>query len=163
MISAGRSNLLAFGLFLSLAVNFFLAGWLIGRHPGFGPPPPPPPFDRFFDEHIRSSLSPDGAKKLEVAFETIRRRFAEHAEEARASRERLFAILNADRFDPADYIAAAKAARLEHDNDREAADEELVRAIAQLSPDDRRKLAEIRRHPPRPGPGGPGPGFGGFH
>jgi uncharacterized membrane protein len=95
-----------------------------------------------------------------VAFETIRRRFAEHAEEARVSRERLFAILNADRFDPSEYLATSKAMRVEHDNDREAADEELVRAIAQLSPADRRKLAEIRRHP-GPGPG-PRPGFGGF-
>ena len=81
----------------------------------------------------------------------------------REAHERLTAILKADRFDPGEYIAAAKATRLEHDNDREAADEELVRAIAQLSPDDRRKLAEIRRHPPRGGAGGLGPGFGGFH
>lgn len=99
---------------------------------------------------------------METAFETIRHRFVDHAKEAHESRERLTEILNADRFDPAEYMAASKAVRLEHDNDREAADEELVRAIAQLSPDDRRKLAEIRHHPPGPGPGGQGPGFGGF-
>ena len=156
MISTSRSNLLAFGLFVSLAINLFLMGWLIGRHSSFAPPPPPP-FDRFFNEHIRASLSPDGAKKLEGAFDKIRQRFAQHGEEARTSREHLFAILNAEHFDPSAYLAASKSIRAEHDADREAADEELVRSIAQLSPDDRRKLAEIRRHPGSHG------GFGGFH
>jgi uncharacterized membrane protein len=156
-----RLSLLSVALFLSLALNFFLAGWFIGRQPGFGPPPPPPPFDRFFNEHIRQSLSPDGAKKMEAAFEAMRQHFADHEGQVRSSRQRLIDILNADPFDTAKYIAASKASRIDHDKDREAADEELVQAIAQLTPDDRHKLAEIRRHPgPR---SGPHHGFGGFH
>jgi uncharacterized membrane protein len=152
-----RLSLLSVALFLSLAVNFFMAGWFIGRQPGFGPPFPPPPFDRFFNEQIRQSLSPDGAMKMEAAFEGMRRHFANHEEEIRASRQRLVDILDTDPFDAAKYLAASKASRLDHDKDRQAADEELVRAIAQLSPDDRHKLAEIRRHP-----GPPHPSHGGF-
>ena len=154
-----RFNYLALGLFLSLAVNVFVAGWLIGRHSRFRPPPPPP-FDRFFNERIRNSLSPEGADRMERAFDTIRNRFAGHREDARSAREHLNAILEADRFDATKYLAASKAIHEEFDKDREAADEELVRAIAQLSPEDRRKLAEMRHHPPpHPGP----PDFGGFH
>lgn len=154
-----RLSLLSVALFLSLAVNFFMAGWLVGHRPGFGPPFPPPPFDRYFNEHIRQSLSPDGAKKMEAAFEGLRDHFADHEKQIRSSRQRLIDILNSDPFDAAKYLAASKASRVEHDSDREAADKELVQAIAQLTPDDRHKLAEIRRHP------GPGPhhGFGGFH
>ena len=72
-----RLSLLSVALFLSLAVNFFMAGWFIGRQPGFGPPFPPPPFDRFFNEHIRQSLSPEGAKRMEDAFDAMRDHFAD--------------------------------------------------------------------------------------
>jgi len=96
---------------------------------------------------------------MEAAFDTIRHRFAEHEDEARSARGRMDDILKADRFDATAYLAASRVMHEERDRDRMDADEELVRAIAQLSPDDRRKLAEMRRRPP---PGGP-PGFGGFH
>jgi uncharacterized membrane protein len=157
MVAAGwqRSNLLSILLLVSLAANFFLAGWLLGSHSGhhrFGPPPPPP-FDHFFNDHIRESLSPDGVKIMEEAFDTIRKRFSDHAAEARSVRDRLTDIMKADPFNPSDYIAASKAAHAERDSDHQAADEEIARAIARLSADDRRRLAEIRRHAGPPGPG----------
>lgn len=155
-----RLSLLSVALFLSLAVNFFMAGWFIGRQPGFGPPFPPPPFDRFFNEHIRQSLSPEGAKRMEDAFDAMRDHFADHEKQVRSSRQQLVNILDTDPFDAAKYLAISKASRADHDSDREAADKELVRAIAQLSPDDRHKLAEIRRHPGPPHP--PHGGFGRF-
>ncbi len=155
MIAAGwqRSNLLSILLLGSLAANLFLAGWLLGSHSGHRGfrPPPPPPFDHFFNDHIRASLSPDGVKIMEAAFETIRKRFADRAAEMRSVRERLTDIMKADQFNPSDYIAASQAARAERDGDRQAADEEIARAIARLSSDDRRKLAEIREHPGPPG------------
>lgn len=157
MVAAGwqRSNLLSMLLLGSLAANLFLAGWLLGSHSGrhgFGPPPPPP-FDHFFNDQIRLSLSPDGVKIMEAAFETIRKRFVDHASEERSVRDRLTDVMKADQFSPSDYIAASKAARAVRDSDRQAADEEIARAIARLSPDDRRKLAEIRQHAGPPGPG----------
>ena len=151
-----RFNLLAVCLLASLAANLFLAGWLLGSHSirhGFGPPPSSPPFDRSFNDQIRMSLSPDGAKIMEQAFETIRKHFADRSAEAKSARERLTDAMKADQFNVSDYIAASKAARAERDSDRLAADEEIARAIARLSPDDRRKLAEIRQHPGPPGLG----------
>ncbi len=99
------------------------------------------------------SLSPDGAKIMEQAFETIRKHFADRSAEAKSARERLTDAMKADQFNVSDYIAASKAARAERDSDRQAADEEIARAIARLSPDDRRKLAEIRHHPGPPDSG----------
>lgn len=164
MISAGwqRSNVLAVCLFASLAVNLFLSGWLLGRHSlshGSGPFAPPP-FDRFFDDQIRMSLSPEGVKIMEEAFGTIRMRFANHSSDAQSARERMMEVIKADRFSPSDYIAAAKAARIERDSDRLAADEEIARAVARLSLDDRKKLAEIRL---RSGPSGHRSSFDHFH
>lgn len=144
-----RSNVVLLALFLSIGANLFLAGWLVGglsTRPPFGPPPPP---IEHFGDQIRDSLSPDGARIMQTAFENIRERFMSRAAEIRSSRDRALDVLKTEPFSPSDYVAASKAARAEEDADRARADEEIANAIAHLSPEDRRRLAEIRqyRHP----------------
>ncbi|MEW6639379.1 MAG: periplasmic heavy metal sensor [Pseudomonadota bacterium] len=146
-----RSSLLPIVLLASLGANLFLAGWLLGGHSMR--PPPPPPMDHF-DDQIHERLSADGAKIMRTAFETIRRRFEAHGAEARAARERQMAVLKAEPFNPDDYVAALQSARTERDAERALADQEIARAIALLSAEDRRQLAMIRQRgrgfgPPR--------------
>jgi uncharacterized membrane protein len=150
-----QSSLLSMALFLSLGVNLFVAGWLVGGRSGHFGPPPPGPMDRFGDE-ISMSLSADGAQIMRKAFDDVRRRFAAHSEAMRASRDRLTALLKAEPFSAADYTTASQEARTERDSDRAEADQEIATAIARLSPDDRRRLADLRQHN---GPGGGPPGF----
>lgn len=158
-----RTNLVSALLFLSLGSNLFFMGWLLGGHPHVhrhvsGFLGPPPPSDRFGDQ-IQMALSPAGAAIMEDAFETVRRRFTSAADNARETHERIKAAMTAEPFDASRFIEASKSARSEREKDRAAADDEIARAIARLSPDDRRKLAEI--HPPMMprfgGRGGPGP------
>jgi uncharacterized membrane protein len=147
-----QSGLLSILLFLSLGANLFLAGWLLGGHSlhrrhGSGP-------IHLFGEQIDTSLSADGAQIMRDAFETVRRRFAEHSAAMKTSRERLLSLLKAEPFRAADYIAASREALTERDSDRAQADEEIATAIARLSPDDRRRLADLRqRRRPDGGPG----------
>jgi uncharacterized membrane protein len=150
-----QSNLLSIVLLLSLGANLFVAGWLVGGHSLHqGPPPPGGPMDRFGDE-ISSSLSADGAQIMEKAFDDVRRRFADHSATIKASRDRLTALMKAEPFSTADYIAASRETRTERDNDRTQADEVIVTAISRLSSDDRRRLADLSQHH-RPDGGPPG-------
>jgi uncharacterized membrane protein len=150
-----RSSVLSALLFLSLATNLFFAGWLLGGQSVRGHFGPPISIEHF-DDQIRTTLSPDGARIMQTAFGTIRSRFAVHSADARAVRERLMETLKSEPFSSTDYIAASNKARAERDNDRAEADEEIAKAIAQLSLDDRRRLVDIRQQT------GPGNVFGHF-
>jgi hypothetical protein len=105
-------------------------------------------------EEIDASLSAAGAAIMRHAFANVRRRLTEHSATTRSSRDWLTMLLKADPFRPADDSAASQAASAKQDSDRARDDEEIATAIARLSPDDRRRLADLRQHH-RPG-GGPG-------
>lgn len=140
-----RLNLVSVLLFLSLGANLFFMGWLLGGHPHvhrhfsglLGHP------DHFGDQ-VQTSLSPAGAAIMEDTLNTIRKRFSRTPDNIRASRERIKDAMTADPFDATRFIEVSKDVRSAHENDRAAADDEIARAIARLSPDDRRKLADIR-------------------
>ena len=110
--------------------------------------------DRFGDQ-ISASLSADGAQIMQKAFDDVRRRFAAHSATIKASRDRLTALMTAEPFSAADYVAASRETRTERDNDRAEADEVIATAISRLSSDDRRRLADLSQYHR---PGGP-PGF----
>jgi hypothetical protein len=101
-------------------------------------------------EEIDASLSAGGAAIMRNAFENVRRRLTEHSATTRSPRDWLTTLLKVDPFRPADD----RAAPAKQDSDRARDDEEIATAIARLSPDDRRRLADLRQHH-RPG-GGPG-------
>lgn len=137
-----RSSWLPIVLLVSLGANLFLAGWLLGGR-SLRPPPPPP--DHFNDQ-IHERLSSDGAKVMQTAFDAIRRRFETHAREGRALRDRQMSLLQAEPFDADAYVRALQDSRVARERDRVLADQEIARAIALLSPDDRHQLAAIRQH-----------------
>jgi hypothetical protein len=105
-------------------------------------------------EEIDASLSAAGAAIMRHAFENVRRRLTEHSATTKSPRDWLTALLKADPFRPADDGVMSQDASAERDSDHAQDKEEIATAIARLSPDDRRRLADLRQHH-RPG-GGPG-------
>jgi uncharacterized membrane protein len=140
-----QSSSLSILLFLSLGANLFVAGWLLGGHSAHPRPGPGGPIN-LFGEQIDASLSADGAQIMQKAFENIRKRFAGHSEAMKSSRDRLTAVMEAEPFSADDYMAASREALTERESDRAQADQEIAMAIARLSPDDRRRLADLRQH-----------------
>jgi len=140
-----RFNLVSVLLFLSLGANLFFVGWLLGGHPHVhGHVSGLLGHSEHFGDQIQTSLSPAGAAIMEDTFNIIRKRFSRTPDNIRASRERIKDAMTADPFDATRFIEVSKDVRSGHESDRDAADEEMARAIARLSPDDRRKLADIR-------------------
>ncbi len=119
-----------------------LGGYSIRRHAL-----PRGSVDRVFNEQLRKSLSPDGAKIVQAALASIRGRFTAHASEVKAARERLAMALKADPFDAAHYLDVANEIRAERNSDRSLADQDLSKALALLSTDDRQQLVDMRRRP----------------
>jgi hypothetical protein len=148
-----RLSHLSILLLLSLGANFFAAGWLLGGH--FVRPRQGIPIHQY-GEQIKAALSGDGALIMQNAFENIHRRFAAHSAAGRSTRDRLSAVLTTEPFSAADYLAVSRESLKEREDDRSLADEEVAAAIARLSPDDRRRLAELRS---RRRPDGTAPGF----
>jgi hypothetical protein len=142
-----QSKLLSVVFLLSLCINLFLAGWVFGGRAMRHPPRPPMPFERF-GEAINASLSPGGAASMNAAFADLRKRYGLHEDHRRITRERLKQVLTAEPFNPDDYVAVSKNARDERDRERDEADRVVAGAIAQLSSDDRARLAAAHRHPP---------------
>jgi uncharacterized membrane protein len=148
-----RLSHLSILLLFSLGANLFVAGWLLGGN--FIRPRQGVPINQY-GEQIKAALSADGALVMQNTFENIHRRFAARSAAARSTRDRLASVLTTEPFSVAEYIAASREALKEREDDRNLADEEVAAAIARLSPEDRRRLAELRS---RRRPGGAAPGF----
>jgi uncharacterized membrane protein len=148
-------NLVPFVLIASVGANLFLAGWILGDRSSFalrGPPPPGP-----FAEHVTDALSPQGAEIMRTTFDKMRERFEANFDEVRAEHARKDKLLSATSFDKAAFLAELKTERDERADDEAEANEIFSDGIAQLSLEDRHKLAALRL-PPHLG-GGPPPPF----
>jgi uncharacterized membrane protein len=141
-----QSKLLSVAFLLSLCVNLFVAGWFLGGRSMRHPSRSTTPVERFGEE-ISSSLSPSGAASMNAAFADLHQRFGSHEDHRRINRERLKEVLTAEPFSPDDYAAVSRRAREERDKERDDADRAVAKAIAQLSSDDRARLAAAHRHP----------------
>ncbi|MEH2471063.1 hypothetical protein V1281_007750 [Nitrobacteraceae bacterium AZCC 2161] len=145
-------TLSSLALVVSVGVNLFVAGWLVGDRAGYrGPPPPPPPGSmQPFLASLEGTLSPGGARIMDTMVRGLQgrgplfRRFEDLG-------ERMQKALVGERFDRAAFLAAAQELSAEQSADRMAVAEEIANAMEKLSPEDRKHLAEMR----------PDHGFGG--
>lgn len=135
-------------LLLSLALNVFLGGFVIGRH--FGRPHHGPPFERFLGpgggpgSADLQALSPEGKEIFRASFHARSEQFRETRLKTRALRKAFYAALAADPFDRRAADAALEALTVAESEAHATLLRELVAATEQLSPADRKVLAAAR-------------------
>jgi len=137
-------------LFLSVAANLFAAA-LIGAHFVLRPPPRPPgpPRPEVIIERMARDLPPDDAARFRAATTPRLPQFAAaraRMEQARAELARAMAQTPYDEGAVRTAMQAWQAAWLAMSEDLGA---NMLRALSELSPDGRRRLAEAgMRHRP---------------
>jgi uncharacterized membrane protein len=132
-------------LIVSVGVNVFIAGWLVGDRAGrFGPPPPPPGSMQPFRDSFENTLSPDGARIMDTVVRTLQGRGAQHFHSFQELGERMEQALVGEAFDRAGFLAAARELSAEQATDRGEVAEQIADAIAKLSPEDRKRLSEMK-------------------
>jgi uncharacterized membrane protein len=141
-----RAKLLSFGLVVSVGVNLFFVGWILGGH-WFGVKP------RSFDREavriqLRTTLSAPGAEVVTHALDQVRQQFEHRFQDAETGRQRKSQLLVKDPFDRDAFLAESRAERTEFATGIAKADEIVAGALAQLSLEDRRKLSTMRLPPP---------------
>ena len=146
--------LLANLLFVSVALNLFLAGWISSRS-FYRPPPPPEPLAGI-DRVMKERLSADGYAQIHALIENARPHFQEMASGARQAREKMIEALEAPEFDKQAFDAAVG----DMTNARADLDTWTLRnaseALQKLSQEDRRAVGRIIENGPF-GPPGPPP------
>jgi uncharacterized membrane protein len=140
-------GLLPLTLIVSVGVNVFVAGWLLGDRAGrFGPPPQPPPprsLQPFLDS-LDDRLSPEGAKIMDTMVRGFQDRGPRHFHRFEDLGERMEQALVGETFDRAAFLAAVGALNAEQTADRSEVAEQIAGAIDKLSPEDRKRLAEMK-------------------
>jgi uncharacterized membrane protein len=144
-------------LFASIALNLFFAGWLVGARMvpwGFGPPPGP---RQQFSDHLRSTLSPEGFAAMNRLFHDLEGSRHQEFESTAPLRDRIKQTLTAEPFDRAAFARGLADLNSEIGRQRSELDSTVIDAVASLTAEDRRRLAEVPLPPPPRPPGG---GFG---
>lgn len=137
-------SLLPLALILSLGVNLFVAGWLVGDRAGkFGPSPPPGSMQPFLDS-LENRLSPEGARIMDATIRGFRDRAFRHFRRLEEIGDRMEKALNGGSFDRAGFLATAQELSAEQAVDRSEVAEQIANAIEKLSPEDRKRLSEMR-------------------
>jgi hypothetical protein len=138
-------GLLPLALVVSIGVNLFVAGWLVGDRAGrFGPPPPPPGSMRGFLDSLESELSPEGARIMDAMVRNFQDRSFQHFRSFEDLGERMQSALAGEPFDRAGFLAAAHELSAEQAADRSEGAEQIANAIEKLSPEDRKRLSEMK-------------------
>jgi Heavy-metal resistance len=138
-------GLLPLALVVSVGVNLFVAGWLVGDRAGrFGPPPPPPGSMRGFLDSLQSKLSPEGARIMDAMVRNFEDRSFQHFRRFEDLGERMQSALAGEPFDRAGFLAAAHELSAEQAADRSEGAEQIADAIEKLSPEDRKRLSEMK-------------------
>jgi uncharacterized membrane protein len=158
-------SLLPLALVVSFGFNLFVAGWLVGDRAGrFGPPPPPQGSMQSFLDSLESRLSPEGARIMDAMVRNFQDRSIQHFRSFEQLGERMEAALVGEPFDRAGFLAAAHELSDAQAAGRGEIAEQIANAVEKLSPEDRKRLSEMKSdHGFR---GGifrflPGPNFGG--
>ncbi|AXS41581.1 periplasmic heavy metal sensor [Breoghania sp. L-A4] len=146
-----RFIVLANVLFLSLGVNLFLAGWLVGG--SFDRPPPGPPnFFRDFETRLKGQLSERGQVLLQEGIDDLRAEFERFRPAADVSRKNLAKLIAAPAFDP-DTLRATLQAAIDSRNQLDARSLNRITALlVQFDAKDRAAIADFIRRTPGPGP-----------
>jgi hypothetical protein len=145
-----RITLSSLALVISVGVNLFVVGWLVGDRAGYRGPPPQPHSMRPFLASLEGTLSPDGVRIMD----TMVRGLQGHGQRYRRFEdlgERMQKALVGERFDRTVFMAAAQELSAEQSAHRIAVAGEIADAMEKLSPEDRKRLSEMR----------PDHGFGG--
>lgn len=134
-------------LVASLALNLFLAGWIVGA---WTRPPPPPPFA--LAERLKQSLSPAGRARVAAELDQLDTAMVDTFARFETARHGIAAVIGR-----ADFDAEALRATLSALSDVRGADERritdrLVALLAQLDGADRARVAAALLGPPGPPP-----------
>jgi uncharacterized membrane protein len=146
------------GLVASLGLNLFFAGWLVGARVvpwGFGPPPGPM---QRMSEDLRRSLSDDGFKIISGLVRELESSRTRQFDRTGPQRDKFKTALTAEPFDRDAFAKVLNDLNTDISRRRAELDNEIVNAVARLTLEDRRRLAELPLPPPPPG-GGFGPNF----
>lgn len=167
-----RSLLIA--LIVSLAVNLFVLGGLIGAAlmgwPLHRPPPQQPGPPRL--AALGAELTPDQRQAWQATIRQAAQNAGPKLRQARLLRDQAWRSMNADPVDTQAVLAALSQSRGLEFQARSEMDRAVVGFTATLPADERQKLGEaLRRRGPqggrwldhRPGPGVGGPGGSGGH
>ena len=155
MTSRRLAIVLANLLFVSVAVNLFLAGWISSRS-FYRPPPPPEPLAGI-DRLMKDRISGSGYEQVHALIERTRPHFEKMESEARIAREKMIEALEAAAFDKTAFDAAVgqiTQARTDLDSWtlQNASD-----VLLKLDREDRRAIGRIIEHGPFGPPGPPPP------
>jgi Heavy-metal resistance len=138
-------GLLPLALMVSVGINLFVAGWLVGDRAGrFGPPPPPLGSMQSFLDSLESKLSPEGAGIMDTMVRNLKDRSFQHFRRFEDLGLRMQRALAGEPFDRAGFLTAAHELSAEQAADRSDGAEQIADAIEKLSPEDRKRLLEMK-------------------
>jgi uncharacterized membrane protein len=138
-------SLLRLALVVSFGFNVFVAGWLVGDRAGrFGPPPPPPGSMQPFLDSLESRLSPEGARIMDTMVRNFQDRGIQHFRRFEDFGERMESAVVGEPFDRAGFLAAAHELSAAQAAGRSEVAEQIANAIEKLSPEDRKRLSEMK-------------------
>ncbi len=132
------------GLALSIALNVFLVG-VIGAHllHSRREPPHVSPIDKMLTR-AHDNLSPEDAATMQRIIEQSRPDLMRYEQETKEAHARANAILRTEPFDAAAYIAALGESRSHRRAFEMQMEQSFVAAAQAISPDGRRRLADMR-------------------
>ena len=141
---------LSIALFVSLALNVFVAGWAVGH--GFGPRGGPGGPDeaglRIGIERVLRVLPAEDRQVVRGLFEERRPLIRQQFEALREARKKVADVLRAEPFDQAAFEQAYGEMRQRSAGVQDAIHAVIVAAVPKLSPAGRLELAEGRwQHP----------------
>jgi len=132
------------GLGLSIALNVFLIGG-IGAHflHSGREPPHQSPIDKMLTR-AHENLSPEDAATMQRIIEQARPDLMRYERETKQAHDRASAILRTEPFDPAAFVAALGDSRAHRREFEAQLEQNFVAAAQAISPDGRRRLADLR-------------------
>jgi uncharacterized membrane protein len=153
-----RDRLITTALLASVGLNLFLVGTLVPRWLGPKPPQgdkmimagpegpggvgPGGPF--FAMRRMMDDLPEADARILKDHFGSDMQNFADKANSFRERIDRLRDLMRADPFDPVALRAALEDAAVERQGIEKAQTDSIIEVLGKLSPEGRRRLAEMR-------------------
>jgi heavy-metal resistance protein len=141
-----RTEFLSLAVVVSVGLNLFLAGVLLGSFPtGFGHRPRERHDIR---EELRKSLSPPGAELLIRAVDQVHSQFESRFRDAETGQQRKSELLSREPFDRSAFLAESREEHAQFVTGVAKADEIVADAIARLSLEDRQILAKMHLGPP---------------
>ncbi len=129
-------------LFLSLAVNLFMAGVFAGRMMRHSPPPGVGPENvrQFSLERIAEDLPPEAKKELRQNMQGQRRSLMDRQQALRTAHQNLARILGAETFDQMAATDAFAAMRQQQVQMQKMAQDALIAAASRMPAENRQRL-----------------------